>query len=179
MDNENSIPFAPFVAINEFMRAEFRLQIIEELFAQAKSLPEDHKLKIDHLTRKYVKVQGFRNPTKAPVRLRAKASQEAFEKYSEFAAAILFAWLDMKMEIASQVTGLLDELGWDRILPLGTDRSQLPGFYIQWPGGFDFDKIYQLYQARNPDSAVGNDEISLLTVLVSMRLPFEEEEQME
>jgi hypothetical protein len=68
MNDENSIPFAPFVAINEFMRSEFRLQVIDELYAAASSLPEAQQGKIDQLTRQYVRVQGFRNPTKAPVR---------------------------------------------------------------------------------------------------------------
>jgi hypothetical protein len=77
--------------------------------------------------------------------------------------------------IGEQIAGLLDELGWTRILPIDADRSQMPGFYIQWPVGYDFDKIHAEYREHYPEAEVVDDVISLLTVLVSMRLPFEEE----
>jgi hypothetical protein len=107
--------------------------------------------------------------------LRAKASVEAFEKHSDFAGELLFAWLALRGIIAIQVADLLGGMGWEGMLPLSADRRQLPGFMIQWPAGYDFNKIFQLYQERYPEDTTGTDEVSLVTVLVSMRLPYEEE----
>ena len=149
----NSQPeFLPFHAINEFMRPDFRLSIIREVLIALPSLSDEHNLRINRLTKKYVKVTGFRNSEKAPALMKVIPMAKSFEKSSELVAALLAAWSELNSDLMSQVYELLRLRGWDiisndqpldintittniseiwPILPLSVDRTTLPGFYIQ------------------------------------------------
>jgi hypothetical protein len=62
------------------------------------------------------------------------------------------------------------------VLPIAVDRSKLPGFFTHWPKGEDFDVLYDNFIALFPDSDASIDKISLMVVWLSMRLPFQLDE---
>jgi hypothetical protein len=171
--DDSEISFAPHAAINEFMRADFRQQVLANAFRNLNLLAEEQRSRLIQMLRANVQVQGFRNPLKAPEIRMAKGAEKFFENNSIFAAHVLQAWFVANKELAVRVSELLISSGW-QILPLEADRTQMPGFFITWPKGFDFDQINALYNQKNPDLKFSTDEVSLMTVWISMRLPYGE-----
>jgi len=47
----------------------------------------------------------------------------------------------------------------------------LPGFLTQWPEEDDYEKIYDDFIKNYPDSDYGIDDVSLMAVWLSLRLP--------
>ena len=173
-DDQKQAQFLPFHAINEFMRSDFRYEVIRSAL-QAVEAAGENRARLDQLTRKHVSVPGFRNSAKAPLGLRVKPTAEAFEKSPQLVAAILSAWAAARPELASRVHQLLTERDW-KILPLEAERSKLPGFLTHWPKGEDFETLVQAYQAAFPDANETSDEISLMVVWLSDRLPYDLDE---
>jgi len=194
--------FLPFHAINEFMRPDFRLIVIRDVLGAMSGLPEERQSTINHLTRKLVKVPGFRNSEKAPAIVKTLPLAKSFEKSPELVGVILAAWADLHGELRQQIYDLLKSRNWKTlpavedlnieaittellqnwaILPAELDRSKLPGFYIWWPKGEDFDALYNDFTTRYPESDASLDQVSLMAVWLSLRLPYhiegEEESQ--
>lgn len=185
--------FLPFTAINEFMRPDFRLSIIRETLISQPSLPEILANELSHQIKKYVTVPGFRNSDKAPALIKVLPTSKAFEKNPELVAAILVCWAERYTELREQVYQLLIIRNWKvlqenegldlnnfsielikewPIFPIKLDRSKLPGFFIHWPKGEDFEVLYSDFKDRFPDSDASIDKVSLMTVWISMRLPY-------
>ncbi len=170
--NDKRVGFLPFHAINEFMTEEYRLQVIRDVLTGLPNLPDNHRNKINQLTRKLVKVPGFRNSVKAPLPIRIKSTVPAFEKKPDLAAALLAAWADAKAELRERVYALLKSRNWE-LLPLEIDRTKLPGFMTIWPGGENFEILNQAFGETYPDFSTTNDDVSLMVVWISTRLPYQ------
>jgi len=52
------------------------------------------------------------------------------------------------------------------------DRKRVPGFLPRWPKGEDFEALYATYKELFPTSEGSIDQVSLMTVWLSLRLPF-------
>ena len=74
--------------------------------------------------------------------------------------------------LRQQVYDLLVALEWE-ILPSEADRTKLPGFLPSWEAGQDFDFIYQKFQEKYPAEAASKNDVSLMTVWLSGRLPYQ------
>lgn len=170
MNTKTQFQFIPFNAINEFMRNDFRLNIIRTTLISKGELNRKFTAPIDRLTRKHVKVAGFRNSLKAPLTILAVAMVKAFEKQPDLVAAILNAWSESNSELRSQISILLAEKGWD-LLPIEVDRSKLPGFLTEWPEEDDYEELYEAYNKSFPENKVSIDETSLMVIWLSGRLP--------
>jgi hypothetical protein len=189
--------FLPFHAINEFMRPDFRLNLIRDVLSNLSSLPQEYATEIASLTKKFVKIPGFRNSEKAPPLVKVMPIARAFEKQPDMVSAILSAWVEYHREWLSQVYEVLKNRGWAfvdpsqrfslnnfseefvnqwPILPPETDRRRAPGFVPRWPKGEDFEAVYSTYQANHPDSNASIDQVSLMTVWLTLRLPYNHEE---
>jgi hypothetical protein len=166
--------FLPFHAINEFMRNDYRLEIVRETLEKLPGLEADYYAPIERLTRKFVQVPGFRNSAKAPWQKRVRPTAEAFEKSPQLVAAILSAWCAAQPELRQQVYDLLIARGWE-VLPAEADRTKLPGFIASWPKGEDFEKLNAAFTEKYPEAQVKNDDVSLMIVWLSTRLPFQTE----
>lgn len=176
MDNYDQVEFAPFAAINDFMRADFRQGVLNSVYRNLPIISVDTKNLINQMTRSSVQVQGFRNAMKAPVPRLAKSAEKLFEENSVFAAQILQGWFEIHKTLAHQVGDLLSESeGWE-VLPLDANRTQLPGFFVSWPKGYDFDRLIAAFKDKYSGRPVSEDEISLMVVWISMRLPYRESE---
>jgi hypothetical protein len=127
---------------------------------------------INKLTKRHVKVPGFRNSTKAPASVKAVSMIKPFEKEPKFVAAILTGWAEANQDLRGQVFETLSNLSW-QMLPIEADRSRLPGFLPQWPEEDDYEKIYGDFTKIYPDSDYGIDDVCLMAIWLSLRLPVE------
>jgi len=170
--DEKTTQFLPFHAINEFMREDYRQTVIRSTLNALSILPKESRDPVDKLTRKYVQISGFRISTKAPGSLRLKPTVEAFTKHPEMVGTVMSAWAQLNNDLRSQVYDLLVSRGWE-ILPVEADRTKLPGFIPVWPEGEDFDKLGQAFKDRYPSLATNDDDVSLMIVWLSGRLPYQ------
>lgn len=172
MTENKEVSFLPYHAINEFMTAEYRLNVIRGTLDVLPSLPDNVSGRLNQFIKKTVNIPGFRNSLKAPTSLKVKPMVESFEKNPGFVAALLAAWAEGHLELRQNVYDLLLARGWD-ILPLDADRSKLPGFMTIWPNGENFEVLNAAYIERYPDHEQNQDNVSLMIVWMSGRLPYQ------
>jgi hypothetical protein len=170
--DEKTTQFLPFHAINEFMRDDYRSNVIRSTLNTLSTLPAKYRDPVDRLSKRNVQVPGFRISTKAPVLLKLKPTIDAFVKNSQMAAAILSAWAEMHTDLRSQVHELLTSRGWE-ILPPEADRTKLPGFIPTWPKEEDFEKLSLAFKEKYPATEASDDDINLMAVWVGGRLPYQ------
>jgi len=172
---DDTAEFLPFHALNEYMRPDYRLTVVRATLNALPKLPNNFRSPIDKLTKKIVKVPGFRDGTQAPAALKAAPIADAFQKSPDLVAAILAAWAESQSDLRRKVYDLLKERNWD-VLPPEADRTKLPGFMVVWPKGEDFDILNDAYAAVHPGEGTTTDDVSLMVVWVSTRLPFHDHE---
>jgi hypothetical protein len=171
-DSKKRIAFLPFHAINEFMRPDFRQAVIHATLQALPSLPNNYQSAVNGLIKKSVQIPGFRNSLQAPLALKVKPVIAAFEKNPAFVAAILSAWAFSKPELAQNVYGLLQSRSWE-VMPPESDRTKLPGFLPDWPENEEFTALDQAYHEMFPQDLTNADDINLMVVWLSGRLPWE------
>jgi len=172
MEKQKELSFLPFHAINEFMLVEYRLKVIRLTMEKLPELPEIDQSLINKLTKKLVKIQGFRNSVKAPLPIKIRSMAQTFEKNPAFVAVILSAWAKVNSYLGQQVYELLVSRSWE-ILPLDADRSKLPGFITTWPEQENYDTLHEAYYQRYPESQADKNDISLMIVWLGGRLPYQ------
>jgi hypothetical protein len=171
-DAEKEVAFLPFHALNEFMLDDYRLEVIRSTLQALPNLPQTLREPVDQLTRKIVRVPGFRNGLKAPTQLKVRPMAEAFQKSPELVVAILAAWAEAHADLRQMVYDLLISRNW-QILPADADRTVLPGFLTKWPKGEDFDMLNQAFSAMYPEVEIASNDVSLMIVWLSGRLPYQ------
>ena len=172
MNDKTEVEFIPYHAINEFMRNDFRLNVIKSSLLALPKLDKKYGITIDRLTRKYIKVSGFRNSVKAPATVKSVAMVKAFEKEPKLVSAILSAWAESKSELRQQLYELLTGREW-LLLPIEMDRTRLPGFLTTWPEEDDYDVLYGAFTEAYLETNASIDEVSLMVVWLAGRLPIE------
>ncbi len=168
----DKISYLPFHAINEFMLPDYRREIIKFVLSNLSQLSDGSQREINSLVRKYVNVQGFRNSSQAPLMLKVNGAIATFEKSPQFVAAILNGWQQLKTVLAEEISQLLLNRSW-QILPKEADRTKLPGFMTKWPQSETFEMLTSEYSNSHPDSSVSENDITLMIVWLSNRLPYE------
>jgi hypothetical protein len=189
--SESSLQFLPFHALNEFMRDDFRLTVVRSVLAALPSLPAYVKDPVNRWTRQVIKVPGFRNSEKAPAAVKLLPLANAFQKNPDLVAAILAAWAEARADLRQEVYAVLVARGWPAfpsdlsdfklpageedfaLLPPNADRTRLPGFLTTWLPGQEFEAIYSTYSEQFPEGTGSLDEVSLMTVWLSLRLPYQ------
>jgi hypothetical protein len=66
---------------------------------------------------------------------------------------------------------MLQNRKWE-LLPMEADRTRLPGFITVWPKGEDFEALNQAYAEAHPDAPAESNDIALMVVWLSARLPY-------
>jgi hypothetical protein len=192
--------FLPFHAINEYMRPDFRLNVIRETLTAQATLDEPYVNDLNQKIKKRVTVPGFRNSDKAPALIKVLPTSKAFEKYPDLVVAVLSCWAEIQSELREQVYTLLKARNWLMfpeaegidtdtltmdainewpIFPLTMNRTKLPGFFTHWPKGEDFETLYKNFSELFPDSSASIDKVSLMVVWISMRLPYQVDSDIE
>lgn len=180
MSDDKKIKVLPFHAVNEFMRDDYRLDILQEVFSALDQCTPMQKQLILRLFSKNVNVPGFRNSGLAPLSIKIKNSPTLFERSHEFSATIMECWSNLHPDLKSAMHTMLTERGWV-LQPLETDSTQLPGFQIDWPKTDNFESLIKGIQEVQPGLKESDDNISLMAVWVGNKLPYnlfsEDEEQ--
>ena len=168
--DKSKIQFIPFNAINEFMRSDYRMILLRSTMLALPNLSQNTQSSINKMTKRHVKVPGFRNSIKAPASVKAVSMIKPFEKEPKLVAAVIAGWAENNHDLRQQVFEILSNLNW-KLLPIEADRTRLPGFLTQWPEEDDYEKIYNDFTNTYPDSDYGIDDVSLMAVWLSLRLP--------
>ena len=176
--NDKKVSFLPYHALNEFMNSEYRLDVVRKTLNSLPTLPKRFQSPLNRMIKKVVSVPGFRNSSKAPTQMKVKPLEKAFTKSSELVAAILSAWSEAHAELRQQVYDLLKARDWE-ILHIDTDRTKLPGFLTKWPKDENFEILNNAFLEMYPDTQANSDDISLMVVWLSGRLPYQIEEDEE
>jgi hypothetical protein len=176
MENKNQVEFMPFNGINQFMVPEFRLKVIQAVFSNLDQLPPGQRTTIQNFVKKYFKLPGFRNPAIAPLGIKIRGAVGIFEKSGEFAGALLAAWAELNSELMHQVYHMIKDRDWE-LLPLDADRTKVPGFLTRWPASETYEVLNENFVQKYPESKASEDDVRLMAVWVSGRLPFEQVEQ--
>jgi hypothetical protein len=170
--NDDAAELIPFHAINEFMRDDYRLQVVKTSLRSLPDLREDIQAPLNRLIKRGVTVQGFRNSEKAPVHKKVGPVAKAFKNSPEMTGAVLAAWAEAHVDLRQKVFELLSTRGWS-LLPIEADRQKLPGFFITWPKSEDFETLSSAFTEMYPEQEADSDDINLMVVWVSMRLPYQ------
>ena len=165
--------FLPFIAINEFMRDDYRLLVITEVLSHIDKIPSDQRNIINKAIAKFVSVPGFRNSNLAPVGRKAKSSTELFMTFNDYAAAIVEGWFRLHLELAQTTFDVLQEKEWQNLQSLTLDRSKLPGFQIHWPKTDTFEVLINAVRTKNALENESDDNVSLMAVWLGLRLPYD------
>lgn len=169
---DETVKYLPFNAINEFMRDDYRLSVLHEVFGQLESNPAGKRKDISLFVTRFIKIPGFRNCNAAPAALKAKNSPALFQQSAEFSALVLEAWASLHPELKQAVWNVLSERNWEPA-PIEADRSELPGFQIHWPKADTFESFHSALKALMPEMKESEDDISLMVVWVGNRLPYD------
>lgn len=171
MSDEKKIQVLPFHAVNEFMREDYRLVVLHEVFSALDQCTPMQKQLILKMFSKNVNVPGFRNSGQAPLSIKIKNSPSLFERSHDFSATIMESWCNLHPQLKSAMHSLLTERGWT-LQPLESDRSLLPGFQIDWPKTDNFESLINTLQKAQPELNESDDNISLMAVWVGNKLPY-------
>jgi hypothetical protein len=169
--SENEAKFLPFNAINEFMLDDYRHTVLVKVFANTQGLPPERQKALNGLVKRLLSVPGFRNSTQAPAPVKAKAAVNPFIRSAEFSAQVLQGWSELYPELRQRVYDMLKARNWE-VLPVETDHTRLPGFFIQWPKEENYDVLDKAYSDAYPDAKDEVNDIRLMIVWVSGRLPY-------
>jgi len=169
-EDKPKLEFIPFHAINEFMRSDFRVSVLRSTMLALPNLSSKTQSALNKVTKKYVKVPGFRNSAKAPASVKAVGMVKPFEKEPSLVSTVLSAWAEANAELCQRVFDILTGFEW-KLIPIDANRSRLPGFLTQWPEEDDYERIYTTYTDAYPEAEHSIDEVSLMAVWLSMRLP--------
>jgi hypothetical protein len=171
MNDEKKIQVLPFHAVNEFMREDYRLDVLHEVFTGLEQCTPLQKQLITRMFAKNVNIPGFRNSGQAPLAIKIKNSPTLFERSHEFSATIMECWSNLHPELKLAMQTLLTERGWT-LQPLDDDRCLLPGFQIDWPKADNFESLINGIHETHPDMNESDDNISLMAVWVGNKLPY-------
>lgn len=172
MTEARKASFLPFHAINDFMVDDYRQQVFQRVLDGYEQLSSATLSRLNASIKRHVQVPGFRNSAKAPKALILRHLAKPFEKSSELAAAVLAAWAEMNSTLSTKVFDLLTSRGWE-LLPADADRTRLPGFFTRWPTNENYDTVFAALQQAYPGEEFNQDDVSLMSVWLSMRLPYE------
>jgi hypothetical protein len=169
---DKKLEFIPFNALNEFLLTDYRLKLLQEVFASQGELNSEIQSELNRYVKKMVKVQGFRNSIQAPAAIKARSAVSVFERSAGFVAVIMSAWCELHSELAQRVAEFLTNRGW-QVLPLETDRAKLPGFLTRWPENDTFEELDEAFTVAYPDDQTHEYDLNLMIAWVWGRLPVE------
>lgn len=166
----NEIENLPFKTVNVFIERDFLEELVKKILTNLKKLSKEDQITFNQLFRKYVTVLGFRNPLHAPLPLQTKAYATAFEEKEEVVPFTLSTWAKIEENLANQVMEWLKAEKWED-LALRRDFDDSLGFKNDWPDETPLETIIKKFQENNPDLEISKDDLSLMILWVSGRLP--------
>lgn len=166
----NEVENLPFKTINVFIERDFLEALVKQILSNLKMLSKEDQKKFNQLFRKYVTVLGFRNPLHAPQPLQIKAYATAFEDKEEVIPFTLSTWAKVQEDLANKVMDWLKAEKWED-LALYREFDDSLGFKNDWPENLELDTLVAKFQEKYPDIEATKDDLSLMLLWVSGRLP--------
>ena len=114
----------------------------------------------------------------APLPIKVKYSEKIFEQSPDFVKHVLAGWVELHPELAELIYNFLIEKEW-KLLPLAADRSKLSGILPTWPEKDDFGSLTDAFVEAHPEYTEQTDDVTLMIVWISNRLPVELKDPME
>lgn len=163
----------PYKAINVFIDQEYLMKVAENILTKVNKLPKEDQIDFSRFMRKHINVLGFRNPSRAPLTLQINALVKAFEEKDDVIPFFLSTWAKINKKLAKDVKSWLENEGWK---DLATEREfdEETGFIEDWPKKMTFDKLVKDYQKANPDAKIDRDDLILMVLWISGKLPPEQ-----
>jgi hypothetical protein len=171
--DDKRIPYFPFHAINEYMLPEFRLNVITTVLRDLDKLPGERRSALNNMIKRSVTVPGFRNSSAAPLGVKVRGAVTTFERSEAFAAQVLQAWAELHADLAQRVYTAIQGRSFEDILPPEADRSKLPGFLTTWPKVETYEALDEAFYSVNPGVEASTDDIRLMVVWLTNRLPYD------
>jgi hypothetical protein len=168
--NENDL--RSYRAINVYVEREHLEDVLERILKGINSLSKPEQIEFIKKFKQYVKVNGFRNPTMAPLPLRVNAYAIAFEDKDETVPFTLSTWTKINPDLANEVKSWLEDKGWED-LALVREYDEDGGFKSDWPEDFGSEDLIADFQKDHPESSFEPDDITLMALWVSGKLPRE------
>lgn len=163
----------PYKAINVYINQEYLTEVIKDILTKVKKLSKSDQIAFSHFMRKHINVLGFRDSSRAPLTLQVNAIIKTFEDEDDVVPFLLSTWAKINKKLAKDVKAWLKDEGWE---DLATEREfeEGAGFVVEWPKKLTFDKLVKDYQKANPDSKVNRDDLVLMVLWISGKLPPEQ-----
>lgn len=168
----SDIETIPFKAINVYINEDYLESVLKSVLTGYKKLSKKAQIEFTVFLRKYVTVLGFRDPSRAPLPLQVNALAKAFEEKDEVVPYVLSTWTKVNKKFTGQVKSWLEDQG---LKNLATEReyAEGTGFTQDLPKKYGFDKLEKGYKKDNPESKFDRDDLILMVLWISGRLPKE------
>lgn len=164
--------YLSYKAINVFIERDYLEKILESILTGKDKLSKEEQIAFNNQFRKYVNILGFRNPSRAPLSLQVNAYASAFEEKEEIIPFTLSIWTKLNKNIAEVVYQWLEDEGWEN-LSLERTYQEDGGFIDDWPEKCTFDDVVEKFSDAKPDLSISRDDLILLVLWISGRLPKE------
>jgi hypothetical protein len=159
-----------YKAINVFVEREDLEDVLSQMFAKLKQLPKDIQIKFFAAYRKYIKINGFRNPVMAPLPFQVNALADAFEKEDEVIPFTLSTLTKTMPELAKSLQTFMDNDKW------GETKLERPfvegeGFASGWPKKMTTETFLKKFSKSYPNVEAPELAVLLLAIWISGRIP--------
>lgn len=165
--------YLPYKAINVFINRDYLEDVLKQVLERKGELPKEDLVAFNNQFKHYVTILGFRNPARAPLPLQVKAYATAFEEKDEVIPFTLSTWVELNENLAQMVISWLESQNWDRLM-VRRDYKENEGFLNNWPASLTFDQLDEDFRKANPNADYEKDDLILMTIWISGRLPEEE-----
>jgi hypothetical protein len=169
------IEYLPYKAINVFIDRDYLEHTLEMILKEKQKLPKEDQIEFTKAFKQYVNILGFRNATRAPLRLQVNALASAFEEKDEVVLFTLSTWTKLNIGFAEKVKDWLESNGWEN-LALERKYNETEGFINKWPEKLTFEKLEQEFNKVNTDLEFTRDDLILMVLWISGQLPEQQSE---
>ncbi len=155
----------PFVAMNGCMREDFLHRVLHraiEFLPQA-SAPGAATMRT---ALRSIAVPGFRQVSRAPLGLQARAAISQFRISGEFVGAALDVWTESQPTLASYINAFLEK----EQIPQERIKADTGQFADRW----SLDKVLELAERFRAEHEADKDEVALMLCCLTNRAPVEE-----
>jgi hypothetical protein len=166
------IETVPFKTINVYINQDYLESIMKAVLTGFKKFSKQEQIDFTRFLRKYVKILGFRDPSRAPLSLQINALAKAFEEKDEVVPVVLSIWTKVNKKLAGDVKAWLEENKFKNI-EMEREYSEDAGFTPDLAKKWKFEKVEKDFSKTNPDTKFERDDLILMVLWLSGRLPKE------
>ncbi len=168
----SEIDYLPYKSINVLIEREPLEDILKRILQEINTLPKPDQINFVKEFKKYVKINGFRNPTMAPLAIRVMNYADAFEEKNEVIPFTFSTWTKTHPAFSEAVQKQLESLGFDNLL-LQRKYEENKGFLPNWPQDLSTEAFLEKFHSANPKIDFDENAIIAMAAWISGKLPEE------